>query len=159
MFYGIGHLWLVSFSIPKHKGIVMKEETTEESRRNFLRVAQQALPYLWEICNDYEDLSHDDNGKTSKDYPFGSSYDEWLYEYGAWLTTLENEWFPQSKTFEPTITVGELKEILEKYNNDRQIVIGTDSWYRNIGSVEFPDDCQTYTLTLYPGTEFNVFQL
>lgn len=130
-----------------------------QARRNFIDTAEMAKPFLWKLLNAYEDLSDEDNDSTSKNYPFGSSYDEWLFEYAAWVSQLEEEWFPKPVGFKPTLTVGDLKKILNGYSDDRQIVLAKDGWYQNIGALEFPDDYQTYTLTLHLGSEFDAFQL
>jgi len=130
-----------------------------EARRNFIDTAEMAKPFLWKILDAYENLSHEENDQTSKNYPFGSSFDEWLFEYARWISELEETWFPQPKSFKPTLTVGELKKILDGYSDDRQIVLAKDGWYQNIEALEFPDDYQTWTLTLHLGSEFDSFQL
>lgn len=130
-----------------------------EAKRNFIDTANIAKTYLWKILDAYEELSHEENEQTSKDYPFGSSFDEWLFEYAHWIDQLEEEWFPKPIAFQPTLTVGDLKKILNGYSDDRQVVLAKDGWYQNIGALEFPDDYQTWTLTLHLGSDFDAFQI
>ena len=136
-----------------------KKNPIHNSRKNFLEQVENARTHLWKILHAYELLENDDNEKTSDKFPFGTSYDEWLFEYDAWIDALNNVWFPKEQTFEPTVTVGEMKEILDKYTDDTQIVLGTNSWYKNITKIQLPDDYETYTITLYIGEDFSTTQL
>jgi hypothetical protein len=60
--------------------------------------------------------------------------------------------------FEPTIMVKDLKAILDKLDDDVQIVINDEknSWWLNIESLELPDeDNGSFTLTFNPKDNFD----
>lgn len=131
----------------------------KQTRDEFINRCMTARFHLYKILEAYEDLEHEDNDQTSIDYPFGSSYDEWLYEYDCWLDKLVHSWTRKVLDYQPTVTVGELKNVLSAYNDGVQIVIGTDNWYKNIESVQLPNNDDTFTIILYPGKDFDTRQI
>lgn len=129
----------------------------KQIRDNFIKTLHIVRKELFNLVLAYESLNDEDNEQTAKDYPFVGSYDEWFYEFCHWVENLEKEW--SMIGFEPTITVGDLKKILNNLHDSRQIVLGTKDWYTNIQRVQLPDDESTFTLTLITGSEFDTCQL
>lgn len=134
--------------------------TKKESRENFLKAAKTAREKLYFLLLSYEKLNDDDNSSTAENYPFEGSYDEWLCEYDNWIETLENNWFPERRTFYPTITVGDLKTMFENVDDDTQICIWDEksAWWLNISSLTFPDQKDTFTIVLNPKDNFDTRQ-
>lgn len=135
------------------------EEHKKVIRENFVNSIKDVIKPLHDMLLAWEKLDHSDNDSTASHNPFKASFDEWFAEYVEWASEIEKIFNSKKVEFEPTVTVGELKEILEKYEDDRHVVIATDGWYTNIGSIEFPDDYQTYTITLHPGSIFDPWQI
>lgn len=135
-----------------------KEMTTEESRKNFLDKAKIARESLYHLLIAYEYINDEDNVSTAEKYPFVHSFDEWICEYDIWIETLENNWFIENKKYYPTLTVGDLKKVLEKIEDDTtQVVIRDDKndWWLNIVSLEIPKGEELFTLTFYPKDNFD----
>ena len=127
-------------------------------RKQFIEAAQKLCNPFVELTIAWQELSSEDNGETSIDYPFTGSFDEWIYYYNEWLDKLEKKFLIKTDGFEPTIMVKDLKAILNKLDDDIQIVIRDEKndWWLNIESLELPDeDDGSYTLTFNPKDNFD----
>ena len=56
------------------------------------------------------------------------------------------------------LTVGELKALLAKYEDNTQIVVAKDDWYANISEVVEPDNDSYFAITLYTKDDFDARQ-
>lgn len=147
-------------SKPKQNGVKLKETTmnNREAKQNFIDRTVEARTALFKILLAYDDITDKDNENTSENYPFVGSFDEWICEYDNWIETLKGNFFPESKTYKPTITVKDLKAILNEMDDDIQIVIRDEKsdWWLNIESLELPDeDNGNLTLTFNPKDDFD----
>jgi hypothetical protein len=127
-------------------------------RKQFIEAAQKLCNPIVELTIAWQELSSEDNGETSIDYPFIGSFDEWVYSYNEWLDKLEEKFSIKTDDFKPTITVKDLKTILDKLDDDIQIVIRDEKsdWWLNIESLELPDeDNGSFTLTFNPKDNFD----
>jgi hypothetical protein len=94
-----------------------------------------------------------------KAYPFTSSFDEVVYDIGAWVLELQqilNDHY--KKQFNPTMTVGDLRKIIEGMDDNIQVVIGTNDWYSNIPTYNYPDGDSYSALTLNMGVDCDTRQ-
>lgn len=138
-----------------------QKPTRRQIREQFISSAKLAREDLYKLLSAYENLSIEDNDSTSESYPFGQSYDEWIAEYDNWIDTIEQNWFPEKRTFFPTITVGDLKEVLKSVDDDTQIVIWDKKyeWWFNIHKITIPDeDGNVFTVVLHPQDTFDTRQ-
>jgi hypothetical protein len=127
-------------------------------RKHFIEAARKLCTPFNDLTNAWQELSSEDNGETSNDYPFTGSFDEWVYSFDEWLTNLEEKFMLKTDGFEPTIMVKDLKAILDKLDDDIQIVIRDEKndWWLNIESLELPDeDDGSFTLTFNPKDNFD----
>jgi hypothetical protein len=127
-------------------------------RKQFIEAAQKLCNPFVELTIAWHELSIEDNGETSVDYPFTGSFDEWIHYYNEWLDKLEEKFSIKTDGFKPTITVKDLKTILDKLDDDIQIVIRDEKsdWWLNIESLELPDeDNGSFTLTFNPKDNFD----
>ena len=127
-------------------------------RKQFIEAAQKLCNPFVELTIAWQELSSEDNTETSIDYPFTGSFDEWVYYYNGWLDKLEKKFLIKTDGFEPTIMVKDLKDILDKLDDDIQIVIRDEKsdWWLNIESLELPDEYNgSFTLTLNPKDNFD----
>ena len=146
----------------KHKqdGVTLKETTmnNKEAKQNFIDMTVEARTSLFKILLAYDQISGEDNEKTAENYPFTGSFDEWICEYDLWIETIKESFFPESKTYKPTIMVKDLKAILNEMDDDIQIVIRDEKsdWWLNIESLELPDEENgSFTLTFNPKDNFD----
>lgn len=128
-------------------------------QKEFLEEIQQGYRQMYKILMKWEKLSTKDSDAISDGYPFQHSFDEWIWEYNSWVEKVRNKF--NYHLFSPTITVGQMKEILKEYEDDVQIVVAdTDNaWWFNITEVEIPDDDTMFTLTLHTENNFSITQL
>ena len=126
-------------------------------RKHFIEAARNLWTPFVELTTAWQELSSEDNGETSIDYPFTGSFDEWIYFYSEWLNRLDEKFSLKTEDFEPTIMVKDLKAILDKLDDDIQIVIRDEKndWWLNIESVDLPDDDGSITLTFNPKDNFD----
>ena len=127
-------------------------------RKQFIEAAQKLCNPFVELTIAWQELSSEDNRETSIDYPFTGSFDEWIYYYNEWLDKLEKKFLIKTDGFEPTIMVKDLKDILDKLDDDIQIVIRDEKsdWWLNIGSLELPNEYNgNFTLTFNPTDNFD----
>jgi len=127
-------------------------------RKHFIEAARNLWTPFVELTTAWQELSSEDNGETSIDYPFTGSFDEWIYFYSEWLNRLDEKFSLQTEGFEPTIMVKDLKAILDKLEDDTHIVIRDEKndWWLNIESVDLPDeDDGSITLTFNPKDNFD----
>ena len=130
-------------------------------RKNFIEAAKNLWKPFVELSLAWNELSFEDNIETSIGYPFSGSFDEWTYSYSEWFNNLDQKFSIQTEGFHPTITVKDLKAILDKLDNDIQIVINDEknSWWLNIESLDLPDeDNGSFTLTFNPKDTFDTRQ-
>ena len=130
-------------------------------RKNFIEAAKNLWKPFVELSLAWNELSFEDNIETSIGYPFSGSFDEWTYFYSEWFNNLDQKFSIQTEGFHPTITVKDLKAILDKLDNDIQIVINDEknSWWLNIESLDLPDeDNGSFTLTFNPKDNFDTRQ-
>jgi hypothetical protein len=147
-------------SKPKQDGVKLKETVMDNkaAKQNFIDMAIGARRFLFNILLAYDQISAEDNEKTAENYPFVGSFDEWICEYDLWIETLKENFFPESKTYKPTIMVKDLKAILNEMDDDIQIVIRDEKsdWWLNIESLELPnEDDGHFTLTFNPKDNFD----
>ena len=131
------------------------------SRKQFITAAGNLWKPLMELTMAWEKLSQEDSGETGDNYPFQGSFDEWIYEYANWFDKLAEKFSLQIDDFEPTITVKQLKEILNVIDDDTQIVVKDEKndWWLNIHEVQLPDeDDGNFTLTFYTKNNFDTRQ-
>jgi hypothetical protein len=129
-----------------------------QAKENFIERAVEARSALYKILLAYDFISDKDNENTSENYPFVGSFDEWICEYDLWIETLTKNFFPETKEYKPTITVGELKAILENIEDSTQIVVSDEvnSWWLNIESLEIPDEEeQVFTVVFHTKDNFD----
>ena len=127
-------------------------------RKHFIEAARNLWTPFVELTTAWQELSSEDNTETSIGYPFTGSFDEWIYFYSEWLNRLDEKFSIQTEGFEPTIMVKDLKAILDKLDDDIQIVISDEKndWWLNIESLELPDeDNGSFTLTFNPKDNFD----
>jgi len=127
-------------------------------RKQFIEAARNLWTPFIELTTAWQELSSEDNTETSIGYPFTGSFDEWVYFYSEWLNRLDEKFSLKVEGFEPTIMVKDLKAILNKLDDDIQIVIRDvkNDWWLNIESLELPDeDDGSYTLTFNPKDNFD----
>ena len=127
-------------------------------RKQFIEAAQKLCNPFVELTIAWQELSIEDNGETSVDYPFTGSFDEWIYYYNEWLDKLEKKFLIKTDGFKPTIMVKDLKDILDKLDDDIQIVIRDEKsdWWLNIESLELPNEYNgSFTLTFNPTDNFD----
>ena len=130
----------------------------QESKQHFIDMAVEARKSLFNILLAYDHISFKDNENTREHFPFDRSFDEWICEYDKWIDTLKENFFPESKTYKPTIMVKDLKAILNEMDDDIQIVIRDEKsdWWLNIESLELPDEKNgSFTLTFNPKDNFD----
>lgn len=133
----------------------------KEGKQKFIDAAVETRKHLFNILLAYDDLSGEDNQKTAECYPFNGSFDEWLCEYDNWVDSLKEQFFPENKAFNPTITVKELKAIISDLDDHTQIVVRDekDEWWLNIKTLELPDeDNGMFTLTFHTNDDFETIQ-
>lgn len=110
----------------------------------------------WEVAPREFVSKLDDNPR----YPFQESFDEVVYSVGQWILELQKILKNQyRKDFEPTMTVGDMRSIIEGMDDNIQIVIGNkDGWYSNIPNYEYPDGENYSALTLNVGNDCSTYQ-
>ena len=131
------------------------------SRKEFIKAAGSLWEPIMNLTHAWEKLSTKDNGETSTNYPFKGSFDEWIYEYATWFDKLSEKFGLQTDDFNPTITVKQLKEILDVLDEDIQIVVRDEKndWWLNIESVEMPNEDEgSFTLTFNTKNNFDTRQ-
>lgn len=135
------------------------EEHRKVVRENFIKSVNNVIKPMHDMLLAWEKLDHSDNSDTVNYNPFRTSFDEWFAEYIEWASQMEKIFNGRTFKFSPTVTAGELKKILENVDDSCQVVIGTRDWYTNIAEINLPNNYETYTVTMYLGTEFDTCQL
>ena len=128
------------------------------SRENFIEAITNLWKPIMELNMAWEKLSTEDNGETSVDYPFIGSFDEWVFGYATWVDKLTEKFSLKTTHFNPTLTVKELKNILDVLDEDIQIVVRDEKndWWLNIESVEMPNEDEgSFTLTFNTKNNFD----
>lgn len=115
---------------------------------------------LTKLYNCWEELDMDESDTASEGYPFKQDLLEFIADYWNWYYQARDNFAKQVLTFKPTLTVSDLKKILDSFSDDTQIVVakeGGDDWL-NITELEIPDGESMFTLTLHTKDNFNTWQ-
>lgn len=139
----------------------MRAKKITVEQKDFLDNLNNSYHYLHRTLMAWEKLSEEDNDSMGDNFPFPMSFDEWLNEFGLWIETVDKIFNNRYHNFHPTITVGELKKILDDFDDDIAIVTASENgfWWRNIDSVELPDDESMFTITFHTKDTFTTTQL
>ena len=134
-------------------------DNAEKDSLDFYLRARDSIVALQELLNHWDRNPQKYNDTFSKDYPFGSSLDEVITQGYSWLAEIIKAMDIQNETYEPTMTVGDLKKVLKQLPDDLQITVGYDKGWLNIESVSFPNEADLVTLVLNAKNTFSVFQV
>lgn len=128
-------------------------------RNSYVTSLKEMISVSYRLLRTWEEL--DEKARKETDggkYPFGMSFDEMLAEMNEWVADIETR-FNSLTDYYPTVTVSDLKKILEKLPDDTQIIVGDLDGYYNITSIILPDDDQGYlALTLNVSDNFSTIQ-
>jgi hypothetical protein len=130
-------------------------------RKQFIEAAGALWEPIMKLTHAWEKLTTEDNGTTAEKYPFNGSFDDWAYQYAGWFDHIAEKFVIQTEDFSPTITVKELKAILNTISEDTQVVVRDDKndWWLNITEVELPDeDNGCFTITFNTQNNFDTRQ-
>lgn len=109
------------------------------------------------ICNNWDDMPDDFIDQIStmdSEYPFDMCLEEKTYEVGVWLNDFKDQIVKYRRKNSPTLTVGELKEIIKDLDDYEQVVIGGEECYWNINEYHVPNEDGEYVaLTFDTGSE------
>ena len=130
-----------------------------DKQKDFYQSVDNLTAPLLNLLYDYEKLDSISNEETSINYPFRSSYDEWFLEFINWKNTLYDRWFSGVSHHSPTITVGELKNIIDDLPDSTQITVQSKDWWLNITECQKPDNDGMFTLNFTTSDTFNPSQL
>lgn len=125
-------------------------------RRNFIAQLDKVYSELYKLSIDWEDLEPKDAEAICDKYPLQDSFDDWVYEFGAWVDSVKIKF--NSADFNPTATVGELKRFLSRYTDDVQIVIQMPTHDVNIAHA-YETEGDTTIVNLVPGSSFDTRQI
>lgn len=128
---------------------------------DFYAKAKLCANALEDLLNEWQSNPARFNDEFSEHYPFDHSLDEVVAETYEWLESIIKAMDIRNKTYKPTITVGELKNILNQMPNDLQVTIydEKEAAWLNIESVSFPDEQSFATLVLNAQHTFSIFQI
>lgn len=130
----------------------------KQARENFIQQIDKCWSEMYKLLLRWEELEEDDHDDIAEDYPLQESYDEWLCEFAKWIDTIKEKF---TNEFKPTLTVAQLKKIIEKLDDHTQIVIAKpdNDWWLNIHALEMPDEEKgTLALVLYTKDNFSTIQ-
>jgi hypothetical protein len=128
-----------------------------EKQTEFIKSANTLTRSLYDLLIKWQDLETKDDNLACEDYPFNESLDEVWARTSNWNEDLI-ERFQKSNKFSPTITVKDLKKVIELLNDDVQVVVATENeggWWLNIEEVEMPDNDGMFTLTFHTKDNFD----
>ena len=128
-----------------------------EKQTEFIKSANTLTRSLYDLLIKWQDLETKDDNLACEDYPFNESLDEVWARASNWNEDLI-ERFQKSNKFSPTITVKDLKKVIELLNDDVQVVVATENeggWWLNIEEVEMPDNDGMFTLTFHTKNNFD----
>jgi hypothetical protein len=131
-----------------------------EKQTEFIKSANTLTRSLYDLLIKWQDLETKDENLACEDYPFNESLDEVWARTSNWNEDLI-ERFQKSNEFSPTITVKDLKKVLELISEDIQVVVRDDKndWWLNITEVELPDeDNGCFTMTFHTQNNFDTRQ-
>lgn len=127
---------------------------------SFYKKAQKSIAALNDLVNHWESNPGKYNDNFTEGYPFGNSLDEVVAQGFEWLANIIKRMDIQNKKYEPTITVGEFKKVLNQLPDDYQITVYNNNLgWLNITSVDFPDDEKLVTVVLNANNQFSIFQV
>lgn len=132
--------------------------TTPDQKR-LLKAVDDLVHPLLNLLYSYERLDFYSNVQTSENYPFGLSYDGWIAEFFLWKETLYKRWVDGITEYSPTITIGELKNVIADLPDSTQITVKNKDWYLNITECHIPDNYGLFTLNLGTSDTFDTTQL
>lgn len=132
-----------------------------KNRKSFINATEKVYSAIANLLSQWEDLTEADSNKAAEEYPFKSSLDEVLADFGFWIERITRDLNPNFHNFYPTVTVRELRQLLDELPGDKQIVVEKDNGadWLNIRTVEFPDNDGMFTLTLHTTNDFSPIQL
>lgn len=139
---------------------ILKKQLSAEVE-SFIEQVENVGIELSKLYRCWEILSPDDSDEASNKYPFQKDLLELIADYWNWYHETKSAFTRRVKSFSPTITVGELKNILNEIDDDIQIVVEKVNGYDwlNIREVEIPDGESMFTLTFHTADDFTVTQL
>lgn len=140
--------------------MINKSNQLSEQQSNFIKSANNVTKSLYDLLIKWQELDANDEELACEEYPFDESLDDMWANVSHWEEQLLNK-FKKTNDFHPTITVGDMKKILENADDEDQIVIWDErqQWWLNIASVEFPNKEDTYTIILNPKDNFDTRQI
>jgi hypothetical protein len=97
-----------------------------EKQTEFIKSANTLTRSLYDLLIKWQDLETKDENLACEDYPFNESLDEVWARTSNWNEDLIEK-FQKSNKFSPTITVKDLKNILELLSDDVQVVVATEN--------------------------------
>lgn len=129
--------------------------------KTFLEQVEQVGVELSSLYRCWEKLSIEDSDTASTKYPFNRDLLELIANYWEWHYEISSLFSRRLRSFSPTVTVKELKQILAEIDDDVQIVVEKPEGYDwlNIREVEIPDGQSMFTLTFHTSPDFVVTQL
>jgi hypothetical protein len=137
--------------------MINKYNQLSEQQSEFIKSAITLTRSLYDLLIKWQELETKDEILACEDYPFNESLDEVWARVSNWNEDLI-ERFQKSNKFSPTITVKDLKNILENLSDDVQVVVATENeggWWLNIEEVEMPDNDGMFTLTFHTKNNFD----
>lgn len=119
------------------------------SRQVFLHQARRLGDEIMNLLLEWEKLTPDDNGLTSIKNPFNMSFDEFFAQYQQWYGVLEDNFLKTEYVYSPTVTVGELKEVIKYIPDETQVVVYDEKndWWLNVETIDLPDNDGMFTVT------------
>lgn len=140
--------------------MVSKNWPFSEEQTEFIKSANKLTNAFHDLLIKWHTLDSKDDQLACIDYPFGESLEDVWATVSEWNENIIKN-FKESNNFSPTITVGQMKKVLDGLDDDEQIVIWDEQkmWWLNIGSVDIPDQENLFTLVLYPKDTFDTRQI
>ena len=136
----------------------MSNNLKKEIRNKFISSGYDFLSKGIAFLDVWYELDEKANDLTQgRKYPFDQSFDEVLANFHSWISEMQKE----IHSLPPTITVKDLKSILESIDEDTQVVVRdeeNDGWL-NIVEVENPnEESGMFTLTFHTKDNFDTRQ-
>lgn len=139
--------------------MVSKHWPFSEEQTEFIKSANKLTNAFHDLLIKWHTLDSEDDQLACIGYPFGESLEDVWASVSQWSEGIIKN-FKESNHFSPTITVRQMKKVLDGLEDDEQIVIWDEQkmWWLNIGSVDVPDQENLFTLVLYPKDTFDTRQ-
>lgn len=133
-------------------------DTRKHSRKNFTNQLDRCWSEMYKLLLFWEELEEDDHDGISDGYPFIESYDEWLFLFSDWIEKVKLNF---ANRFHPTLSVGQLKRIINNLDDSTQIVISKPNHvgWLNIEALEVPnEDHGIMAMVIHPKDNFSEIQ-